>query len=646
MKRNQTSIVSAILLTITLSVNSIAQDTTRILSHDHIKMVTDPSKGENRYPATVTFPKPDVQFRKVNLLVTFQCPDGMQCGEWDYIDYINLKTKDPVTGKDVDYEIARLITPYGRFFGTKWSFTFKADISEFASMLRNQAIIEYVHTGYESNTTCGWKITVNFEFVGGPPVARILTVLPMWNGSFPYGDSTNDIEKYLVAREITATERTGLMRLRILQTGHGMDSQENCAEFCTKYREILFDNQLIEHRDIWMECATNPVYPQAGTWIYDRANWCPGCMVNPESYNFFVKPGSIHTINVDMQPYKVSKGKPSANYVFSSFLVMCEMPRAANDAALEAIIAPSTDDNFSRMNPVGSQSRILIKNNGTVTLKSLRIEYGLSGQKPMAFTWTGHLEFGKIIEITLPGVLQPSGLQDLFTATISKPNNRSDEYSGDNRMTSVMVAPPVYPEKFVLVCKTNKDTAQTSWKITDATGKLWFEKKESDLKANTEYRDTVTLPKGQYELLLTDKEGDGLEFWANPRGGMGYVRLISPDGKLIRTFGSDFGNEIRQAFTVDNRKPLTAFQDAMVLVYPHRPVQNTTLMLFFNQPQAVKARLTATDGKLLQEMTWYDVRESNFLIDLSNYPDAIYMLELKYGDKTESIRLKKAVRSR
>lgn len=644
MKRNPILGTLTILLTLISSVNTNAQDTTSILSHDHIKMVTDPSKGENRYPATVNFPDPSAQFRKINLLVTFQCPDGMQCGEWDYIDYINLRTKDPSTGKDINYEIARLITPYGRFFGTKWSFTFKADISEFATLLRNQAIIEYVHTGYESNTTCGWKITVNFEFIGGPPVARILSVLPMWNGSFPYGDSTNDIEKYLDAKKVTASEKTGLMHLRILQTGHGMDDQDNCAEFCSKFREVIFDNQVIEHRDIWSECATNPIYPQAGTWIYDRANWCPGCMVNPESFNFFVKPGSTHEINVDMQPYKVKKGKPSANYVFSSFLVMCEKPLAENDAAIEAIIAPSTDDNFSRMNPVGYQPRILIKNNGTAPLKSVKIEYGLAGQKPMLFTWTGQLDFGKIIETELPGVLQPVKSKDLFIVTISKPNNRTDSYTGDNRMTSIMVAPPVYPEKFILVCKTNKDTAQTAWKIEDAIGKVWFKKAEADLKNNKEYRDTISLPQGKYELLLTDTAGDGLEFWYNSKAGMGHVRLITTDGKLIKAFGSDFGNEIRQSFTVDKQKTVSPFQDAMVVVYPHRPTLNTTLMLFFNEPQTVRARLTTADGKLLQEMSWMEVREGNFLIDLSNYPDAIYMLELKYGDKTENIRLKKAAR--
>jgi len=629
------------LISLVASAGINAQDTTRIVSHRQIKVVTDPVNGEKRYPSTVNFPQVDAQIRKINLLVTFQCPDSLQCGEWDYIDYINLKTNDPDSQQPVSYEIARLITPYGRFFGTSWSFTFKADISEFASLLRNRATIEYVHSGYESDKTCGWKITVAFEFVSGPPVARILSVMPMWNGKFPYGDTVHDIEQYLDIKKITATEKTNLFRLRIIQTGHGMDQQENCAEFCSKYRDIFIDQQLVDHRDIWKKCGTNPVYPQAGTWVYDRANWCPGCMVDPENFNFFVKPGSTHEINIDMQPYKVAKGEATANYVFSSFLVMMEKPRANNDAGIEDIIAPSADDNFSRLNPVGFQPRIRVKNNGIETLKSLRIQYGLTGQPQRSYTWTGELAFGKTTEIILPGIVESNKHQDLFTAILSKPNNQKDEYPGDNQLISTFIAPPVYPGTFLVAGKTNKDSSQTAWKIADAYGKIWFEKKESDLPDHTDFRDTVTLPKGQYTLIVTDTGGDGLEFWANPRAGMGEVKLISLDGKLIKAFGSDFGSEIRQSFTIDPAQSSTAYQDAQVLVYPHRFNQNTTLMLFFNDPQTVHARLTTADGQLLQETTYYNVRENNYLLDLSGYKDGIYLLELKYGDKTESIRLKK-----
>ncbi len=620
------------------------QDTTRIISHNQVKVVTDPTTGVNSYPAEVMFPIAGQPVRKINILVIFECPDGLQCGEWDYIDYINLKGTDPVTGKDFNYEIARLITPYGRFFGEKWFFTFKADLTDFTSLLRNKATVEYVHSGYESDKTCGWKISIKFEFVSGPPVANALSVEPMWNGQFPYGDSLKPIDNYLDKRTVQASEKSRLLRLRVIQTGHGMDREENCAEFCSKYRDILFDGKIAEHRDIWMACGSNPVYPQAGTWIYDRANWCPGCMVNPEHFDLFVDPGTPHSVDINMEPYKVTRGEATANYVFSSFLIQYGKPRATNDAAIEEILAPSDHENFSRMNPVGYGSKILIRNNGTQSLKSLKIEYGLSGQKPILFNWAGNLEFGKSEEVLLPGILVSDEEQELFTVTLSKPNGKADQYAGDNRMTSIRVAPPVYPSKFILICKTNRDSSQTAWKITDASGKIWYQKTESDLKDNTEYKDTISLPDGHYTLLVTDKGGDGLEFWANPRAGMGYVRLASTDGKLIKAFGSDFGNEIFQSFTVDSTKPDYAKQEALVLAYPHRPTQNTTLMLHFNQPQTVTGRLTTQDGKTLQQLIWYDVTQGNFLIDLSNYPDGTYMLEVNYGDKTESIRLKKAGR--
>ena len=641
MKKSSAFALPVFLILMAASGAGFAQDTTLITTHNKVQVVTDPSQGVKAYPAEVIFPKPDAAFRKVNILVTFQCPDAMQCGEWDYIDYINLIGKD-AAGKDYKYEIARLITPYGRFFGTKWFFTFKAAVTEFSGLLRDKATIEYVHSGYESDKTCGWKISVAFEFVSGPPVANILSVLPMWNGQFPYGDTTDDIEKYLNTKSVQASTKTRLMRLRVIQTGHGMDEQENCAEFCSKYRDIIFDGKTAEHRDIWMKCGTNPVYPQAGTWIYDRANWCPGCMVNPEHFDLFVEPGSTHTIDINMEPYIVKRGKPSANYVFSSFLIQYDKPKATADAAIEEILAPSAHENFSRMNPIGYDSKILIKNNGTAPLKSLKIEYSLAGQKPMVFNWTGNLAFGKSEEVFLPGVLNSDKPQTTFTVILSKPNGKSDAYPGDNRMSSVFTSPPVYPSKFTLICKTNRDTAQTAWKITDAAGKIWYQKKEDALKSSTEYKDTISLPDGHYTLLVTDKGGDGLEFWANPRGGMGFVRLVSADGQLIKVFGSDFGNEIFQSFTVDSKKPDYAKQDAWVLVYPHRPTLNTTLMLHFNSPQTVKGRLTTQDGKPLQEMTWIDVTQGSYLIDLSNYADGIYMLELRYGEKGESIRLKKA----
>ena len=34
----------------------------------------------------------------------------------------------------------------------------------------------------------------------------------------------------------------------------------------------------------WKECADNPVISQGGTWIYDRAAWCPGAPVDTKEF--------------------------------------------------------------------------------------------------------------------------------------------------------------------------------------------------------------------------------------------------------------------------------------------------------------------------------------------------------------------------
>jgi hypothetical protein len=58
----------------------------------------------------------------------------------------------------------------------------------------------------------------------------------------------------------------------------------------------------------------------------------------------------------------------------------------------------------------------------------------------------------------------------------------------------------------------------------------------------------------------------------------------------------------------------------------------------------VKAKLTNQAGKLMQELTWFEVTKGDFLIDLSNYPDDTYLLEISYNGQNQQIRLKKARR--
>ncbi len=60
----------------------------------------------------------------------------------------------------------------------------------------------------------------------------------------------------------------------------------------------------------------NPVYPQGGTWQFDRAGWCPGTFV--DTYDFelspFVRPGDRILIDYQVEPYNADIGEEGGNF--------------------------------------------------------------------------------------------------------------------------------------------------------------------------------------------------------------------------------------------------------------------------------------------------------------------------------------------
>lgn len=84
---------------------------------------------------------------------------------------------------------------------------------------------------------------------------EVLGYEKLWTGSFPYGDGKDDIENYLKTVNFENKYGADIARLRILQTGHGINNFENCAEFCNKYRNIFYDEELIDHKNRYSASA-------------------------------------------------------------------------------------------------------------------------------------------------------------------------------------------------------------------------------------------------------------------------------------------------------------------------------------------------------------------------------------------------------
>lgn len=601
-------------------------DTLHVTSHNKITVVTDPARGNNPYARWAVFPAANTPVRKIVMHVKFGCPDSMRCADWDYSDRISIKRKGGVHGAMQDYELGRMLTPYGGAFGKDWSFDFEVDVTDFSLLLRDSVEIEYNHSGWEPNTDRGWAITVSFEIIKGKPSSEAVSIQKIYDADFLYGDSAHSIEEKLLPVSFVPNAGASFARLRVIQTGHGMNQPDGCAEFCNKWRELWYDGKLVEKKSIWKKCGDNPLYPQAGTWLIDRGYWCPGNLMQPDLYTLPLAERT-HTIDLNMQPYLSKKDR--ANIVISAYLVQYKKNAVVNDAAIEEIMVPSSKSAYKRINPAGSHPQVSIKNTGSNTLKSLLIEYGSTGFKKEQYKWTGLLASHQIANITLPGNIYSKNGANTFSVRILKTNNGKDGYAADNVLTVPFTAAPVHDSLLVFYLLTNNQPGHNAYFLKNSQGSIIARRELGTLKANTPYRDSFRLAPGAYQLALTDSAGDGLEFWFNGRGGRGLARLLNGKGELLKAFESDFGMGWEYNFVVGAQPDEIDTEQLAIGLSPTRTKDKTTLDYFSNKEQDVLVRLvTDPGGETVEEHRYSKLKEGVFSYDLSRYPKGRFYLKV------------------
>lgn len=645
LKTDFCNLLSCLLLISSLPADAHAADgdIVHVVSHDKTLVQTDPSTGSNSYAKWTQFPATGESYRKVTLWITYACPDGLHCGEWDYIDQVMLKRSGRANDPSVNIELARMISPYGWRFEPDWQFTWHSDVTDFALLLHDSVEIEFVHTGYESNTDRGWLITLDFEIQLGPPPTRCLGMDTLWCGTFPYGDSTRDIESLLHPIEFRAPVGADFARLRIHQTGHGMDDLENCAEFCARNRQVIFDDSLINERSLWRECGENPLYPQAGTWIFDRANWCPGAVVYPDVYDLPIGKIDGHTVDVAMEPY-INPNQPSANWRIYSYLFYYTAPTSSNDISVDEITSPGDLDEYSRINPSCDQLSFVMKNNGSEVIRSVNVFYGIAGHEEHSYAWTGQLEPLEQTDVMqfvdLPMVDKP---ESVFVR-LEDPNGSDDEFPHDNIAYSIASPVVVYPTTFVLELRTNRDAGETSYRVSDGDGNPVRERAPGSMAAYTTYSDTLSLDAGCYRLAVADTSGDGLELWFNPDAGRGYVRFLDLNGRLLREFTSDFGSSIVHHFTTSTEYTAVDSSVCLAHAFPPRNEGTFDVDVFLNVSAAATLRVEPEDS----DSTVFSMELTNFKngfvpVDISGAPDGIYRVIVRAHGKevTQRIRVKR-----
>ncbi len=459
------------------------------------------------------------------------------------------------------YELMRYITPYGNGLNLGDGFTWTMDITDFAPLLRDSVSLE----AYNPQEA----LELTFDMIEGTPARDVVDIEPLWDGHPRFGDNPS-IESFLVPKTYTFAAEAKSAKLRVIQTGHGFGgSQENCAEFCDKIHYVKIDGTQRYERHVWRDnCDYNPVYPQGGTWVYDRTNWCPGAEVTPFDYELtpYIKSGKSSVIDVDMEPYTYT-GDPGnwPNYVFTGTLFAYGEMNFARDVSIEHIIRPTMEDIYRRQNPICARPLIVVRNNGSQAITSLEIEYGVRGGGKTSFAWSGTIPpLGEqSIQLLAYNDWDKATDEHLFEVWLKNPNGGADEYPIDNYAYSNFEPVPVYYNDLEIRLRTNNFAAdQYEMTLRNAAGDLLVSR--SGLADNTLFVDSLQLPDGCYEFRLTNKLGYGLDFWAM-RSQLGSGSLsFSSLGKGIKTFGADFGGEIYHQFRVGPKPVIAKSTDSLL----------------------------------------------------------------------------------
>ena len=497
------------------------------------------------------------------------------------------------------FEIMSFVTPYGinlnmGIGGKTWAF----DVTDFGPILKGNQRLTVERGGQ-------WQedLDIRFLYIVGTPARDVLDIQQIWpvdKKSFASISANTSFEP----RDVMMNPAGSYFKIRTMVTGHGQE-----GEFIPRDHFINLNGGVKEFNwQAWKECGYNPVYPQGGTWIYDRAGWCPGMATDLKEWDItnLVTAGQVTEID-----YGINSATGTSDYIVNNQLVTYGAANFSLDASAIDIVSPSSKIEYERMGSLCQGPVVRIQNTGSTILTSLTINYWVNNAAtPETYSWTGYLGFMETEDVILPVAnvwdnLNPTS--NVFHVEVLAPNGGADGYSYNNKVHSPFEIPPVLSNDFYVWFKTNNAGYESSYELLDDAGNVVINR--SGMSNNTHYRDTVSLPNGCYTLKVYDTGHDGIDFWANSDGS-GFLQFRSSiNNAFVAQFEPDFGAEINYTFTVNY--PLS-FEDlnpiTKTVVYPNPAsdrvtlemanVKDATVQFYSSTGQLLNLNSVLHDGKM------------------------------------------------
>lgn len=545
------------------------------------------------------------------------------------VDTLSIFTLNYYTKWPSKLELMSFVTPYGKGLdlgqtGRMWEY----DVTDFG-----RSLIGNKYINIEKGGEWQEELDIKFLFIKGTPPRNVLSMQQIWPVTADAYQNILNNNRY-EPRDVMLRNDAAYFKIRSAITGHGQE-----GEFTPRSHFINLNGGAVDFQwNVWKECAYNPVYPQGGTWVYDRAGWCPGMATDIKEMNItpLVTPGQNVTID-----YGVTTASGDSRYIVNNQLVQYGPANFTLDAAVADLSKPSDMTTYSRNNPVCMKPVVKIQNTGSTPLTSLKITYGMVGSTPVTYQWAGNLSFLQTADVTLP-LANWSTTSGKFYATVSEPNGGVDMYANNNTKTSNYVVTPVLPSKIIIDFKSNKNPNENAYTVIDENGGTILA--QNGFTQNSYYVDTLTLADGCYEFKLTDQGNDGLQWWANTAQGAGYIRIKNgTTGVILKSFGADFGAEIYYQFTASSTwvgvDEQTAVTKSFLEVFPNPTSGEVNIQANFANKQSGTIEILDLNGRSISQHTFEDKLAENWNLDLSQMTKGIYLVVMHNGNEVVTQKL-------
>jgi hypothetical protein len=634
------------------SLNAASGDTTTIIVHQNQDLHWQGSSYGGKYDMTANFPNDTKSYQEIKMSFSIGCGNNGVCSHWDYdldiyvgevtnqldsnvsaLDTLNYQAAiydtisiSPLTIDTIqDYifeadtvwnvfnviswhELGRMITPYGTYmddtnlsdgWDNTWLHTYTYDVTDFRPFLTNDAPIRVHYHGWQD----GWRVTTKFDFIEGTPTREVVAVENVYKGG-NYNNFAQFDSEVTPEKNILLPNNTSGAKLKVIVTGHGQ-----YGEFTKHSYQVKANGMVVGEEEMWRyDCGNIAIAPQGGTWIFNRANWCPGDKVEVHEFelsDYITTSGNTKSLNLDID-FDNFVPSDAAYYSISAQLVSYTDLVRNYDLALEEIIAPNINENFVQYNSICANPIVRLKNLGKETITQADIKYWVTENNYRYFQWTGSLKMGESIDVTLDemdwnGV---NASNPVFYAEVSWPNLLIDQFSHNNKKAVSFDFPDVYAtNNFKIRFKANNKPTENSYTLKDRFGTVLLD--ENTFNSNSVNDKDIILSDGCYVFEFYDVDnywgleggGDGISWWLNSQNSLesiGYLRLINnSNGQTLKTFEPDFGSKIFYSFTVNN-----SLDELPVLPISDAPIRPQTDTIFIDGEMYI-----ALDGVLYGENT-------------------------------------------